>query len=225
MIAASASVRYPVRSGPLEAIHESLNARWRAAGVRWAEHYGDPAGEAQVVRSAAGLLDWGPLNKLVVQGAGTATALAGAALPFVPGAVMPGAVTGVRLQVWGIASDEAVVLSRPDTPLPAITAQQASAVDLSSALTVLRLIGPNARDVLAELCPADVGPDALRDFRVVHAPVSGVRVTVARHDLAAIPAFTILVRREYAAYMWDALVRTGVHYHLAPVGNHVAEGL
>jgi heterotetrameric sarcosine oxidase gamma subunit len=221
---ASVDVRNPVRSSPLEAVHERLGARWRSPGLRWPLDYGDHAAEAEAVRLAAGLLDWGPLNKLVVQGAGTAAALGGAGLQFAPGVIVIQIAGGAKLHVWGVAPDEAILLFRHDIPLPAITARRASAADLSSALTAVRLTGPNARGILAELCPEDLGPDALHDLHVVQAPVANVRVTLARHDMAAIPGFTMLVPRDYAAHIWEALMRTGAHHGLMPVGNHVKEG-
>ena len=223
MTTVNATSGTPVRSSPLEAVHARLHARWRAPGLRWPIDYGDPAAEAEAARSSAGLIDWGPLNKLIVQGSGAAAALGSLSIQFVPGKVTSETSGGVSLHVWGVAPDEAIVLAGHGAALPALTAQRVSAVDLSSALTALRLVGPNARNILAELCPDDLGPDAVHDLRVVHAPVANVRVTLARQDMAAIPGFTLLVPRDYAAYMWESLMHTGAHHGLVSLGNHLLD--
>ncbi len=212
-----------VRYSPLDASHERLNARWRAPGLRWPIDYGNPVAEAEAARSTAGLIDWGPLNKLVVQGTGTSPALNSAQVQFVIGKATACTVGGAMLDVWSDAPDHAILLSRHGTALPDITGQLVSAVDMSSAFTALRLIGPSVGTIFAELCPIDLGPDVLHDGQIVHGPVANVRVTFARQDLAALPGFTILVPRDYAAYMWNALIHTGDRYGLIPVGNHVLE--
>ncbi len=222
----NAITRPAVRSSPLEAVHARLGARWRAPDLRWPVDYVKPAAEAEAVRSAAGLLDWGPLSKLLVQGPMTSEALRAFSPGFEPGAVAITtlAAQGLASQVWGLAPDEALVLTALGAAPPPIAAGRATVVDLSSAYVALVIVGPNARKVLAELCPADLAPRAIPDLRIVHTPVANVRVTLARQDLAGLPRFTLLTPRDYAAYLWEALMHSGSRHGLSPVGNLFLEG-
>lgn len=213
----------PVRSSPLEAVHARLMARWRADGARWPLDYGNPSAEAAAAQSAAGLIDRGPLDKLIVQGPGAAGALRGASLGFHPGRISYALINGPKLQVWGVAPDEAIILSAPGVKVPDLTGPQGVAVvNLSSSFSVLMLIGPDARGILAELCPADLGPVAVPDLQIVHTPVANVRVTLARQDMGAVPAFTVLAPRDYASYLWESVMHAGAPFGLVPVGNHLA---
>jgi heterotetrameric sarcosine oxidase gamma subunit len=155
-----------------------------------------------------------------------AGALSRAGVEFAPGKVTHASVSGTKLQVWGVAPDEAILLYSPTVKLPDFTnASGVALVNVSSARSVLHLVGPDSRGVLGELCPVDLRPDAVADLQVVHAPVANVRVTLARHDMGQAPAFTILVPRDYAAYLWEAVLRTGAPFGLVPAGNHVMGGI
>lgn len=220
------SINRPVRSSPLLATHSRLHAHWRAPDVQWPLDYGNPSAEAAAARSAAALVDWGPFDKLNVQGSGMAGALSRAGVEFAPGKVTHASVSGTKLQVWGVAPDEAILLYPPTVKLPDFTNSSGVAtVNVSSALSVLNLVGPNSRGVLGELCPVDLRPKAVADLQTVHAPVANVRVTLARQDMGQAPAFTILVPRDYAAYLWEAMLHTGAPFGLVPAGNHVMEGI
>ena len=57
----------------------------------------------------------------------------------------------------------------------------------------------------ASACAADLSERAVADRAIVQAPLANVRVVLARTDLDGLPAFTILVARDEARYLWDAL--------------------
>ena len=80
-----------------------------------------------------------------------------------------------------------------------------STVDVSSGHAVLRLAGRHARALLAAACPVDLAEHAVPDRTIVQAAVAAVRVVLARIDEDGEPGFTILVARDEARYLWDAL--------------------
>jgi glycine cleavage system aminomethyltransferase T len=53
---------------------------------------------------------------------------------------------------------------------------------------------------------------------LVQAPLAGVRAFIARQDAGAQPGYTIMVARDEAAYVWDAIRHVGASYGLTPVG-------
>jgi sarcosine oxidase gamma subunit len=89
---------------------------------------------------------------------------------------------------------------------------------MSSASTVLRLAGPGAPALLAELSPMPLGPDELADGAIAQGPLVNVRAVVRRHDAATGPGYTMLVAREDAHYAWHAIAELGEGHGLAFVG-------
>lgn len=187
----------PVRRSALEAMHEALGATWISETVRWPESYGDPEGEARAVEGAAGLAEVGPLDKVVVRGPGAAAQVA-------------------RLRrgtdAWILAPDEVIVVGTRPEDIPAGKVEPGTIlVDVSSAYAAFRLTGPSAVGILEEL--SEIDPTVVG---VVQAPIANVRAIVRREDDR--PTFTILVARDEAEYLWDALDRIGRRHGLRPVG-------
>src|SRR5262245_43765582 len=174
----------PIRRSPLDGV----GLRRAASG----------AGGAPVV-----LAEQWPLDKLMVRGGGDPATVARV--------VEDGAVT-----IWRLQPDESLVMCPPGehAALAARLAGRRTSVDVSSGSTVLRLAGPAARAVLAEVCPVDLAASALPDRTIVQAMVANVRVVVARIDTADQPAFALLVARDEARYLWDVLTEVGEPYGL-----------
>jgi glycine cleavage system aminomethyltransferase T len=189
----------PIRRSALESTHAALGAEWISETVRWPVSYGDPASEGRAVEATAGLAEVGPLDKVVVRGPGAA----GQAARLV---------NGRRSDAWALATDEVIVVGEGLTKLRAgLEGTGPIAVDVSSAYTVLRLAGPSSVAVLEEV--AELDPTA---SGVLQAPVANVRAIMRREDDR--PTFTILVARDEAEYVWDALLRLGRPHGLRPVG-------
>jgi heterotetrameric sarcosine oxidase gamma subunit len=169
----------PVRRSPLEGVAARRGA---ATGVA-----------APVV-----LAEVWPLDKLVVRSIGE---------PLTAGRVLEHG----PVATWQLQPDESVVLFAPaDRAAAAKHLDGArSSVDVSSGWTVLRLAGPAARAVLAEVCPVDLSAAAVPDRSIVHAMVANVRVVAARIDTSGQPAFALLVARDEARYVWDSLSDVG----------------
>jgi heterotetrameric sarcosine oxidase gamma subunit len=139
-----------------------------------------------------------PLDKTIARGIGSAEA---------EGRVAEAA----PVATWHLSSDEAIVVAPPEAQADAgrVLAPARSLVDVSSGYAVLQVAGRRARALLAEACPVDLSEGAVPDRAIVQANVANVRVMLARMDRDGQTAFTLLVARDEARYLWDALSELG----------------
>ena len=230
----AATTATPVRRSPLEATHARLGARWRSEFERWPVSYGDDAGEAGAVREGIGLAEPGPYEKFLVRGPSALVDLRWLGLASVAGRLQPArSLDGVN--TWVPAEDEALLVRLAGTgALPGraatvateslfeiaakLRSAGASVVDVSSAYTLFRLVGPRLPALLQELSPVDLSARAVPDLRIVQAPVVGLRTMLARRDHGDLPGFILLVVRDEAEYAWDTIVELGAAHGLRPVG-------
>ena len=216
-----------VRRSSLEAIHVALGARWVAEDARWPDGYGtaDAVADANAVAGAAGLAEIGPLDELLLRGPG---ALAAARLATdSPAATVGRAVAadlrGEAVAAWFLGPDEVLLLAPiGGSALTALAMELASndvsVIEMTGARTSLRLAGPAAPAILAELCPADTTPATMASADLIQAPLAGVRAFIARRDAGVHPGYTIMVARDEAAYVWEAIRHVGALYGLIAVG-------
>lgn len=211
----------PVRRSPLADHHRALGARFVASG-EWPAAYGEVRRERQAIQERVALLDWGPLDKILLSG--TIPADNSRALSFALGAIATGDIDGRPAQLWGLAEDEALLLvAGADSRSSLATAMGleaggATTTDLSSHYAAFRLAGPSARAVLEGLSAVDVSERGLADRAIRFGPLAGVTVTLARLDRHSTPAFEILVERDQAEYLWDSLLAAGAAFGIEPVG-------
>lgn len=217
-----------IRRSALEAQHLALDARWIADDVHWPAGYG--AGNDTMEQSAlargAGLAEIGPIDELLLRGLGARStvgrSLMGGATPTTGRAVAV-EIRGELGEVWLLAADEVLILAPVGgTALAAVAIEVASddisAIEMTGARTSLRLAGPTAPAILAELCPDDTTPTSLVQGSLIQAPLAGVRAFIARQDAGAQPGYTIMIARDEAAYVWDVLCHIGEAHGLVPVG-------
>jgi len=209
-----------VRRSPLRVRHAALGARWVSPLAEWPAQYSDAQREHDAVRTRAALCEWGPLDKLRLSAAASGASV----VPFALGRISVGAIAGRRAELWGLAGDDALLL------VPAASGDAAAglrevraaadptATDVSSHFCALRLVGPRSRDVLGEVYPEDVSDRALPDRHVSFGPLANTPVILGRCDIGVTLGFTILVERDLAEYMWDALLAIGARHELTPAG-------
>ena len=183
--------------------------------------YGDDAGEARVVEDGHRARRTGPYEKLIVRGPSTLVDLRRLGLAAQAG--LPRAARTLDgINAWVVADDEVLLVDSRRRRGPGRAATVAteiarrdrdqaalgrpSVIDVSSAYTILRLSGRRLPALMQELCPVDLSARAVADLRIVQAPVAGVRMVIARRDHGAIPGWILLVARDEAEYVWDAIV-------------------
>jgi heterotetrameric sarcosine oxidase gamma subunit len=217
-----------VRRSALEAIHLALGARWIDEQVRWPAGYAavDSSAETEALTGAAGLAEIGPLDEWLLRGPGALAAAArlmtGGPAPTV-GRWLAADAPGRPIGLWVLGPDE-VLLVTPvaGSALAVLAADLASddlsVVEMTGARTTLRLAGPAAPTILAELCPVDTTPATMAPGDLLQAPLAGVRAFIARQDAGAQPGYTMMIARDEAAYAWDAIRHIGAPHGLIPVG-------
>ncbi|MEX2183147.1 MAG: hypothetical protein WEC14_01765 [Chloroflexota bacterium] len=221
----SASTPTPVvRRSALEARHEALGATFASDVDRWPRHYGDADAERVAVSTGAGLAELGPYGEVLLRGPGSAdlvTRLTGGASSSQRSVIR--ATLGGRIgAAWCLGPDEVLLVAAAgpwtDDLAEHLSGADVSAMDMTGARTTLRLAGPAAPAILAELCQADTTPRSMADGALVQAPLAGVRAFTTRLDADGAPGYTMMVARDEAAYVWDALREIGAAHGLVPVG-------
>jgi glycine cleavage system aminomethyltransferase T len=95
--------------------------------------------------------------------------------------------------------------------------------DVTSVYAQFLLAGPRSRDVLRKLTSLNV--TTLGNLACGQANVAHVHGRVLRDDMGDIPAFHILVSREYGESVWDAILHAGHEFHITPFGLKALEFL
>jgi glycine cleavage system aminomethyltransferase T len=156
--------------------------------------------EAAAVSDTAGLADLSWMSKFDLKGSGVET------LPALGEDVRSWKLGPAHLLV---TCDPAVSPSFPGSLL--IT-------DVTSVLAQFLLAGPSARQILAKLSSLNVSERALADGGCAQTSLAHAHATVLRQDLRSVPAFYLLVARDYGEFVWEAVLHAGHEFHLAPFG-------
>jgi heterotetrameric sarcosine oxidase gamma subunit len=124
--------------------------------------------------------------------------------------------------VAGSGPGEWFVLAPPDAAsaeavagwLGAVAADSApeefvSVVDLTHGRALMRITGPDAADLLARLCGADLHDDMAPDGAALRSAVAGVATDIIRDDRAGVPSYLLHCERSSGQYLFGALVSAG----------------
>jgi glycine cleavage system aminomethyltransferase T len=95
--------------------------------------------------------------------------------------------------------------------------------DVTSVYAQFLLAGPRSGDVLRKLTSLDIR--ALANLACGQSNVAHVHGRVLRDDLGEVPAFHVLVSREYGESVWDAILHAGHEFHIIPAGCKALEFL
>jgi glycine cleavage system aminomethyltransferase T len=90
--------------------------------------------------------------------------------------------------------------------------------DVTSVFAQFLLAGPAARDVLCKLTSLNVSESALPDAGCGQASLAHVRAIILRRDLGPLPAFHLLVSREYGESVWDSVLHAGQDFRITQFG-------
>lgn len=106
--------------------------------------------------------------------------------------------------------DEGPARGRLGDALPPV----AAVVDVTDALAVTDLTGPEAAALLAKLCPLDLRPQFFPVGRAARTLVAGMDAIVQSIG-GEEPGFRLFVARSYAGYLWDTLLDAGEEHGVA----------
>lgn len=220
----------PYRVTALYRVQQALGATWvEDGGWRLPGTFSDPESEARGVSEGVGLLDESPIGKLDLKGAHAPELLAraGAAVPVGRSGALSLGPTLPGLRCLRLAPAHFLILTPrgrpPDVeaalaPLLAEGSRCAHLTDVTSALSVLALVGPRAREVLEKLMALDLRPRAFPDGACTEGGLAKVHAVVHREDWGQLPAYHLLVAREHGEYGWEVIRAAGASQGLVPFG-------
>ena len=141
-----------------------------------------------------------------LQDAGFAEAVAGV-LGATPPAEPNTVASEGQIDLLWCGPDEWLVLAWQRGPedltrglVEALAGHHAAVTDVSAGNAVLELAGPGARALLARGCPLDLHPRVFAPGRCAQSVLGHAGVLIHLRDPQ--PAFTVVVRRSMAGYLW-----------------------
>ena len=216
----------PIRAGAMYRVQEALGARFKDdAGFRVADVYTSVDDEVARARNGVGLCDASACGKLGVRGDAVESLgvkLAGRPVPAV-GHASRERVNGASVLVCRRAADELLLLTPPheiaavaDVLARVVEGACAHVTDLTSAFAVVDLIGANLGALRERLVALELS--AVPMLGVVQGDLARVHAVMLRLDHPTLPAFRVLVPREYGDFVWRTLTDAGHDLGLTPVG-------
>jgi sarcosine oxidase subunit alpha len=182
-------------------------------------YFTDAQTEAEQILKTAGLSDLSWMTKLDLKGYGLKT----------PPAVASG-------RAWRLAPEHYLITCEPprrEAILANISSCQTSRdlflpapvyiTDVTSVYAQFLLAGPRSREILRKLTSLNVSN--LDNLHCGQASLAHVHCVVLRDDLENMPAFHLLVSREYGESVWDAVMQAGNEFQFARFGLAALKGL
>jgi len=236
----------PERQTPLHSRHAALGAQFMLAGVwRRPEYYTQPGksredcirSEVEAVRTRVGLIDVGTLGKLELRGADAAKFLERVYTGRYSNLKVGMSRYALMLDEAGVVIDDGVIarlgaehfyfttttsgataIYRELSRLNTMWRLDCGLVNLTGARSAINLAGLYARDVLAKLTDLDLSSTAFPYLAVREAAVAGIPAILMRVGFVGEWGYEIHVAAESAAAVWDALLKAGATYGIAPFG-------
>lgn len=217
----------PIRTSAMYRAQQALGARFKEdAGWRVADVYTSTDDEAARARTGVGLSDVSAWGKLGVRGEAIeplVVKLTGRAAPAV-GLASWAPVNGARALLCRRAADELLLLTAPrELSIVAAVLEKTiegagcvHATDLTAAFAAIDVMGAGLGPLLERLVALDLS--AVPTLGVVQGELARVRVIMVRLDRPTLPAYRVLVPREYGDFVWKALGDAGHDLGLTAVG-------
>jgi aminomethyltransferase len=228
--------------------HQELQAGAKmrqAQGWEMPDHFGDPRAEHLAVRGSAGVFDWASTGEIEIQGR-DALALVQKAIVndasrmpvgrvlyttmCLPTGAILSDVTIYRLgedrywcmTAWG--SNQAGQRPEFDWLLEQARGLDVCVTDVSSGVALLAVQGPEARAIVSQLSPADLG--ALCYMWFTETTLAGApRALISRTGYTGELGYELIVPAEYAYDVWDALEIAGQSFGMCHAGLETAFSL
>jgi heterotetrameric sarcosine oxidase gamma subunit len=86
--------------------------------------------------------------------------------------------------------------------------------DVTSVYAQFLLAGLRSRDLLRKLTSLNVSDRKLPNLACAQTSLAHVHTLVLRQDLESVPAFHLLVTRDYAESVWESLLHAGAEFSI-----------
>jgi glycine cleavage system aminomethyltransferase T len=120
---------------------------------------------------------------------------------------------------WRLGAKHHLILGELTTPVTP------EAIDVTGVYAVVRLAGPKSREVLRKLSSLNVNDASLPNLGCAQAGLAHIPGIFLREDIGAIPAFHLLIARDYAVSAWKAILHAGHEFGLSPSGLEAIHSL
>ena len=185
--------------------------------------------EYYALRNAAGLIDVSPLYKYEVYGKDAAAFLSRVMARNVRNLDLGRCTYLCWCDDHGKVLDDGTVSRLDDTYFRVTAAEptlswllrlsrrfDVTIEDSTDRIGTLSLQGPNSREILKNICDADL--NSLRYFDLTKAKLDGVDVVISRTGYTGDLGYEVWVEREQALNVYDAVMAAGRDYRIQPVG-------
>ena len=215
----------PIKRSPVHYKLVALGAVLeQISGWQLAQHFGDAAQEAESARLGVGLADRSFALKWEIKGADT-----GAFLKLIENgpAPSPGYVNRTRSgYLCRVSLNHALWILERDSAAALMTSMGKKwesgcihVTDRTSGYAGFLLCGPKARPVLSKLTSLDLREKSFPDQTCRCGPIAAIQAVLVRRDRSELPAYEIFFHREYAEYLWDAVMEAGRRFEIRPFGD------
>ena len=222
-------------SGLKPAKNSPLHHRLALSGASFTEVFGwlmadqfvDPQEEVNSVRAQVGLCDLSHARKWQVHGAELSDSLQ----PLLEGPVPDvGRHSTCRGGLVARTSRHQALFVIYDPKAPSFAEMPLSPrqdecthiVDRTAGFGTFLLCGPQATSVLRKCTPLDLRDRVFPHLACAWTPLTGVRCLLLRKDWPGLLGYIVLVSREYAEYLWNALLVSGQEFRIQPFGRKAA---
>ncbi len=198
--------------------------------------------EQRATRQAVALYDQSSFSKLMLQGRDALALLQRLCANDIDIAVDRMVYTALLNPRGGFESDLTVIRLAPERFLVVTGSAQATRdadwinrhigagehvvlTDVSAMFSVLSLMGPRSRELLARVSPDDLAPEALKFAHTREIDLGHARVRAARMSYVGGPGFELYVPVEMARHVYLALHDAGADLGLADAGYYALDAL
>ena len=90
--------------------------------------------------------------------------------------------------------------------------------DMTSVYAAMQLIGPRSLSVLHKLTSLDLRPSRFPTLACIQGSVAKIPALLFRDDIADLPAYWLVITRDYGEFVWKTVCHAGEEYGLLPFG-------
>ncbi len=228
-------MKTPFKHTPLHTWHHKHEASFvNVAGWECVVNYGNVEHEARTIKDSVGMRDVTPLAKCLIEGQDSSDHIQNAfALTQLQGVGTCSVATlrnvAVRLSILRITADRYLVTASSDCQKILYDALAGNlepgdcvhVTDMTSAYAAFHLIGPKSIEVLKRCASAPL--EVMRSRQCLQSPTARVWSLLVRDDVGTLPAWLILVSRDFGEYVWTSILAEGRDFGIGVFGQTAAQ--
>ncbi len=223
----------PYRLTPIHHWHQCHGARIEEIeGWKRVIDYGNIQSEISCLKAAVGVSDVTPLAKLEIRGRDCGEILGNLVSLPKPGSgasVVLSQASKAPYWLARLAIDRFFLIGGGENGVdinnilkgPAGIRKCVHLTDVTSTYAALHLVGPMSTAVLKKLGP--VCAEAMATSDCCQSPLARVWAFVTRRDVGDLPAWLLLISRDYGEYFWECVLSAGNEFGIRPFGIRAAE--